>query len=186
MTYIMNLDWNITWVTLKNLDTHFGGLATVNRIQEGRPLNDVELASFEKEIVLDEPPAEGSQDFLRGSDCSAMIVSDRVRFAIQELEPDVHQFIGLNLNYGKGMKKYKKIFGGVNYFILNVCQRFNAVCLEKSSGIKMEFKKSEQILHEFTLEVTNYDLDRQEDNLKIYIDSEVFKGKHLWGGCMIR
>lgn len=149
------------------------------RFLQGVPLTVAELETCPREVRITDKPEPGPVDILYPQ--RLIVVSEKAKDVLEELEPDVHQFISVEVIVDD---KYDDPFKGNSYFLLNVCQRIDAVDLSKSSGY------SERIREEFVFasgnsvpESHSYDYS---GGVTVVVKKDLIRGRHLWGGVKER
>lgn len=108
--------------------------------------------------------SEEVPDFVQMAGCWA--VSGTFRGLVERLEPKVHQFLPVELILGPGRTTPK------NYFLLNICQKIDAVIPERSNV--------DAVLNEATGNVL---LHPGAGPPVWVVDGHAIKGLHLWRGA---
>ncbi len=135
-------------------------------------LSEKQIQEFPKNYEANITELEGTkrQHFLRYQE--TVILSLEAKEILEKLEPEIHQFIEVNIKY---LKKYRKNFEGMSYFYVRVCQQVQAIDVKKSV-------LKEQVLDAGTDDpITLYSLDHKQLD-QIYIKEKLIKGMHLWRG----
>jgi hypothetical protein len=129
----------------------------------GMPLTP-EIMALTPDPYYVQPPARGGMPEIFGEHLGVWVVKDTVKQIIEDLEPDVHTFIPVNLRVQGKEKDYGQ------YYLLYVGQAVDSIVIEETKfrdGFgRAGFEKS-WVLSAFG---------------DIVLDGALIEGRHLWRG----
>lgn len=100
-----------------------------------------------------------------------VLVSGLVKSAIEELEPDVHQFIPFELRNGKRGEPTED-----PYYLLNVAQQATSIDLERSSIDDVSLIAGE----ESSVHIPSPSVELEKVKKKFVMKADLHHGFHLW------
>ena len=144
------------------------------------PLGRDQLSRFSRILKIESPASCDQQDFVSIFSHS-VIVSERIKETIENLEPDVHQFILLETIF---RPRYANYFQGIKYYFLNICQLIDAVVVEQSVVRRHEMypKEAFEIEPDLKQIITIHPCVNESNEYVVTLDANAINNRHLWQG----
>lgn len=132
------------------------------------PLPPEKVARFPKKFTFAYKPTGNEKfDFLSYMSAN-LLISARVRDAIERLEPGTHQMMPIEADIPKS---WRKTVPNLQYYFLNCCTRLNAIDVEKSDLKTGEITPSKYVREMLFL---------RSPQSRLVIKGVVADGHHLW------